>query len=135
MARKINLILWLATVIFVAFIFTLDAKAKDVQWSQGYTGGCVNASEREDGSILPLSEISLVRYLIIPKGSTIPKHTVMMNGGCANTFIDTKRNVPVGSYLIHGITVDTDGNESVLSLPGVLLNVIKSNPKPPSGLR
>ena len=122
------------TLIFL-LVFSLPVHAKDVQWSQGYTGGCVNPSEREDGSLLPLSEISLVRYLIIPEGSTTPKHAVIMSGGCVNTFIDTKRNVPVGSYLIHAITVDTDGRESVLSLPGVSLNVIKSNPKPPSGLR
>ena len=109
--------------------------AKEVQWSQGYTANCTNATQRVDGTILNATEIAFVKYQIIPVSSTSATYEVIMSGGCRTTFIDTKQFVPVGSYLMHGITVDTDGLESVLSSPGVELIVQKARPKSPSGVQ
>ena len=135
MARKINLILWLATVIFVAFIFTLDAKAKDVQWSQGYTGGCLDPSQRVDGTPLPPAEIAKVEYYLDQTDGdiTTPELTIIMNGGCRDTFIDTKV-LSTGTYYAYGRAFDTDGLVSDVSVSTDIV-ITKAKPKPPSGIR
>ena len=116
------------------------AWAKDVQWSQGYTGDCTNATEREDGVPLDLSEIYMVRYLIVPQGGDINDATyeIQMMGGCKPVFVDTKRYVPPGTYEVYGLTVDTSQPnrlESVPSDPPVILTVGKSSPKAPSNIQ
>ena len=121
--------------IIAAFLIAGVTNADDVQWAKGYTADCDNATEREDGTALPADEIAVVKYMIATSGTATPTHTAIMAGGCNPTFIDTKRYVPVGDYFLYGITVDTDGQESVVSSPGVPLTVMKARPKPPSGLR
>lgn len=135
-------------IIFILSLFlSININAKEVQWSQGYTGNCDNATHRNgtdsNGNpiLLPLSEIYMVRYLIVNKGETDPDNAVyeaQMMGGCKPIFIDTKRYVPPGTYEIYGVTVDTSQPvrlESVLSNPPVELIVTKSKPNPPSGIR
>ena len=111
------------------------ANADTVQWSKGYTADCDSPTERVDGTALPASEISHIIYQIIPASGGTPTYEALMQGGCKPTFVDTKSNVPTGDYLLHGITVDTDGQVSVQSSPGVPMTVQKAKPKPPTGLR
>lgn len=121
--------------LLILLLIPFAVHAKDVQWAQGYTANCDNATEREDGTALPLNEIASVHYLIIPASGGEPIYTMIMTGGCNPMFVDTHQFVPAGNYLLHGITVDTEGRQSVMSTPGNVLTVIKARPKPPTGLR
>ena len=117
----------------VLLLLALPVQAKVVQWSKGYTAGCDNPTEREDGTPLSVEEINRVVYQITQDGSTV--YEILMMGGCKDTYVDTKSFVPAGEYLLHGYTVDTEGQESSLSSPGVTLTVQKAKPKAPSGFR
>jgi hypothetical protein len=117
----------------ILMLLVLPVQAKVVQWSQGYTANCTNATQREDGTALALAEIQKVVYQIKSGDSVI--YEALMMGGCNDMYIDTKQFIPPGEYLLYGFTVDTEGLESALSDPGVTLTVQKARPKPPSGLR
>jgi hypothetical protein len=117
----------------ILLLLALPVQAEVVQWSKGYTAGCIDATQREDGTALAPAEIQKVVYQIVSGTSVI--YEVLMAGGCKDTYIDTKQFIPPGEYLLHGYTVDTAGLESALSSPGVALTVQKARPKPPSGLR
>lgn len=122
--------IWL--LMFAAF----TAQAETVQWAKGFTAGCDNPTTRTDGTELLPEEIALVRYYVDPSDGNIvtPTYMVIMNGGCVDTFIDTKRFLPVGDYFRYGVTVDTDGLESVAS-DGVGITIRKANPNAPGGIR
>jgi hypothetical protein len=122
----------LSLFIIISFL-SCTTNAQVVQWSQGYTANCENPIEREDGTALAPEEIQKVVYQIVSGTSVI--YEVLMSGGCKAAFIDTKQYIPVGEYLLHCYTVDTDERESALSDPGVVLTVQKARPKPPSGMR
>jgi hypothetical protein len=113
----------------------LSVFAKDVQWSQGYTGGCTDPGQRVDGTPLLASEIAKVEYYLDKVDGDIaaPEHTVLMAGGCKDTFIDTKQ-VGTGTYFAYGRAFDTDGLVSDVSV-SVEINITKSRPKSPSGVR
>ena len=124
-------------ILFAAFLMTsVDVMAETIQWSKGYTGGCTNATQREDGSPLLATEIAKVEYYLDKNDGDIisPEMTVIMTGGCKDTFINTKQ-VGTGDYFIYARTFDTDGRVSVASSPGVLVTIQKARPNPPSGLR
>ena len=114
----------------------MKASADDVQWSKGYMGGCTDATQREDGSPLLASEIAKVEYYLDKEDGNItsPELTVLMSGGCKDTFIDTKQ-VGTGIYFAYARTFDTDARESIASTPGVVKTITKAKPKPPSGVR
>lgn len=122
------------TTILLAALIATTVNATEVQWAQGFSANCTNATERTDGSILNATEISVVKYRIRDLNGLLVYEAIMA-GGCRTTFIDTKQFVPVGNYLAHGITVDTDGLESIESTPGTSLVIMKSRPKPPSGVQ
>jgi len=122
-------------ILFILMLAFSWAQAETVQWSQGYTADCDNPTARSDGSTLSLAEISHVLYQVIPAAGGAPIYEVIMQGGCKPTFVDTKSFLPVGDYLLHGITVDTDGQASVQSSPGIPMTVQKARPNPPSGAR
>jgi len=117
----------------ILMLLSMPVFAIDVQWSKGYLGNCDNPTERVDGTPLLASEIDHVVYQI--KSGDQVVYEALMAGGCKETFIDTKLYVPPGDYLLYGYTVDTEGRESVLSEPGVVLTVQKARPKAPSGFR
>ena len=119
---------------FLLLLLPFAVQAEVIQWSQGYTAGCDNATERVDGTILTLGEIARVEYYIDPvDGNPTPLHTVIMSGGCADTFVDTKQ-FPVGDYFRYAVTVDTDGLVSDMSV-GAMMTIQKSRPKSPGGIR
>ena len=135
MIKYTNAVLWLVSVLMVSAIMVMDANAIEVQWAQGWTADCDNATQRTDGSALSTAEIEYVEYRVTPSTGGNATYTVLMTGGCKPTYIDTKQFIPVGTYLLTGVTVDTDGRVSVPSDPGIELTVMKAKPKPPSGLR
>ena len=122
-------------ILFVLMLFvSMVATAQDIQWSKGYTAGCDNAVEREDGSALLPEEIAFVMYYLDPTdGNPDAMHTITMGGGCTDTFVDTKV-FPTGDYFRYAKTVDTSAQESVLSV-GVPLTIQKARPNPPGGMR
>ena len=87
-----HLILMLIITLLVAGPLQADV----IQWSKGYTAKCDNATEREDGTPLPPEEIDMVIYYISEVYGDIDNaiYTVIMDGGCKDTFIDTKSYVP-----------------------------------------
>ena len=121
--------------LFVLMLAFSSVHADTVQWSKGYTADCENATQRVDGSALAITEIATVIYQIIPASGGVPIYEALMQGGCKPTFVDTKSHIPTGDYLLHGITVDTDGQASIQSSPGVPMTVQKAKPKAPTGLR
>jgi hypothetical protein len=125
--------LYRLSLILIISTLTCTVNAQTVQWSKGYTAGCIDATQREDGTALAQAEIQKVVYQIVSGTSVI--YEAIMTGGCKDTYIDTKQFIPPGEYLLHGFTVDTAGLQSALSSPGVALTVQKARPKPPSGLR
>lgn len=110
--------------------------ADTVQWSQGYLGNCDNPTEREDGTPLLPAEIGRVEYYLDRTDGNItnPELTVIMTGGCSETFINTKA-VGTGDYFAYGRVFDTDGIDSVASSPGVPKTIQKSRPKPATNFR
>ena len=109
-------------------------QAETIQWSQGFTAGCDNPTERIDGTPLLPEEIDRVEYYIdYIDGNPDPLYTIMMTGGCADIFVDTKQ-IPIGDYYRYAITVDTDGLVSDMSV-GAMMTIQKSRPKSPGGIR
>ena len=121
----------------LAMMLALPATAQVVKRSDGYTAGCTNATEREDGTPLPASEIQSVwYYLDMTYGETAnATRSILMSGGCKDTFIDTKQ-MPVGDYHRYAITVDTDGESSVVSDQLIdVLTIQNAKPKAPGNIR
>jgi hypothetical protein len=123
-------------IVTILLLLSFAATADTVQWSQGYTANCDNATQREDGAALPLSEIGRVEYYLDQTDGNItnPAVTLLMSGGCQPMFLDTKQ-VPVGDYFTYGRTWDTDGLDSVVSAPGTPKTIQKSRPKSGSNYR
>jgi hypothetical protein len=112
----------------------MPVQAEIIQWSKGYIAGCDNPTERVDGTPLALEEIARVEYYIDPvDGNPAPLHTVIMTGGCTDTFIDTKI-FPVGDYYRYAATFDIDGLISDMS-GGEVMTLQKARPKSPGGIR
>ena len=121
----------------LAMMLALPATAQVVKRSDGYTASCTNATEREDGTPLLASEIQSVwYYLDMTYGDvTNPTKSILMSGGCKDTFIDTKQ-MPVGDYHRYAVTVDTDGESSVISdLLPELLTIQNAKPRAPANIR
>lgn len=110
--------------------------AADVQWSKGFNINCTDAIEREDGTALPVAEIGAIKYYVYKAGNSVHERIYTFTGTCRSVHIDTKF-LTTGPKEIHATTVDTDGRESSDKQypPAYLVNIIKSNPKNPSGLR
>jgi len=125
------------TIIMLAMMLALPATAQVVKRNDGYTAGCTNATEREDGTPLPASEIQSVWYLINKTYGDItnPTKSVLMSGGCKDTYVDTKQ-MPVGDYHRYAITVDTDGVQSVVSPQMTdVLTIQNAKPKAPGNIK
>ena len=121
----------------LAMMLALPATAQVVKRSDGYTASCTNAIEREDGTPLPSNEIQSVwYYLDMTYGEVAnPTKSILMSGGCRDTFIDTKQ-MQVGDYHRYAVTVDTDGVSSVVS-PQLtdVLTIQNARPKAPGNIR
>ena len=121
----------------LAMMLALPATAQVVKRSDGYTASCTNATEREDGTPLLASEIQSVwYYLDMTYGETAnATRSILMSGGCKDTFIDTKQ-MPVGDYHRYAITVDIDGESSVVSDQLIdVLTIQNAKPKAPGNIR
>lgn len=90
-----------------------------------------NPTQREDGSILPLSEIAYTKVMWGSCTSTGGLGTVQgsINVPSPSASVEVQ-NIPAGTYCFAATTVDTEGQESVLS--NVLPKTFnKSRPKGP----
>ena len=136
MIKYLNSILWVLALFVTSAVLTMDAMADDVQWSKGFTINCTNATEREDGTALPAAEIGSIKYYAYRDGETTnPEHIYQVMGACKASVIDTKQ-LTTGIKDFYATTVDIDGRESTtVSTTFVTHNIVKSRPKPPSGLR
>lgn len=128
-----------ALVVAIIWAVTLNVHALEIQWSHGFTADCDNASERDDGTPLPVSEIYMVNYLIMAKGDDplvdSPVYHIEMLGGCMPVPVDTKNVLAPGEYDIYGVTVDTSQPNrlnSIPSTPAFDLRITKNRPKPPT---
>jgi len=123
--------------LLIALLLIAGTANADVQWSKGFDINCTNATERENGTALAASEIGSITYYVFKAGviTSSPEHTYMFIGECSLSHIDTKL-LSTGRKEIYAKTTDTDGRISTnMSSPAYLVNIIKSNPKPPTGLR
>lgn len=75
-----------------------------------------NPTQREDGSILPLSEIAYTKVMWGSCTSTGGLGTVQgqVNVPSPNAAVELQ-NIPSGTYCFAATTVDTEGQESILS--------------------
>ena len=125
------------TIITLAMLLALPATAQVVKRNEGYTAGCTDATRREDETPLLASEIQSVWYYLDKTYGDVstPTKSILMSGGCKDTHVDTKQ-MPVGDYHRYAITVDTEGNRSVVSdqLPEVL-TIQNARPKAPGNIR
>ena len=117
--------------IAVAMVIALPATAEVVKRSDGFTANCDNPTTREDGTLLPVSEIKQVQYFVDPVYGNVanPDLTVLMTGGCNPTFIDTKQ-LAVGTYYRYAITEDTSGLLSVVSVQSISDPLVLQNANP-----
>jgi hypothetical protein len=120
-------------------LYPLAASAETIviKRSEGYTANCTNATEREDGTPLPASEIASVWYALDPvhgAGGGDPAYSALMSGGCKPTFIDTKQ-LPKGVYYRFAVTTDTEGLVSVISVMNpVTITLQNAKPKSPKNV-
>ena len=123
------------------FLVSVNVYANDIQWSQGFTADCDNDLARDDGTPMPVSEIYMVKYLVMNKGADpivdTPAFSVEMMGGCKPVPVDTKSVLTPGEYEIYGVTVDNSEPNRLSSIPSdpVSLRITKNRPKPPKNLR
>ena len=90
-----------------------------------------NPTQREDGTTLPLSEIAYTKVMWGTCTSTGGLGTISatVNVPSPNASVEIQ-NIPAGSYCFAAVTVDTEGQESVLSnVASKAFN--KSRPKGP----
>jgi hypothetical protein len=112
-------------VTLVLFLITSNSYAATaiVEWD--------NPTQREDGTTLPLSEIAYTKVMWGTCTSTGGLGTVAatVNVPSPNAAVEIQ-NIPAGSYCFAAVTVDTEGQESVLSnVASKTFN--KSRPKGP----
>ena len=125
--------------LLLALSFSADAAVVDVQRTQGFTANCDNATTREDGSALPLSEIHSVTFFMYAIGETnvanyAAKQEVL--GGCRSVTIITKDLTAGKTYNLQAVTTDTGTLVSDLSATSVNTYAIQnSRPKNPKNLR
>ena len=127
---KFLLLMLLSTSVFAADVTYQKGKDKS------FVGGCVDATEREDGSVLPPEEIATVKYYVddVDGNLSDPLHMVMMTGGCKDSMIDlTLFPVDIVFYS-YAQTIDTEQRESVSSVSKSFI-IQKANPSAPGQIK
>ena len=126
--------------VLLALLFTSRIFAADVTYQKGkdasFVGGCVDATEREDGTTLLPSEVQLVRYYIDNTAGNMdtPLYTAIMSGGCKDTMIDLGQFPTDITFYSYAQTVDTEDRVSVSSY-SVSFIIVKGNPNAPGQIK
>ena len=125
---------------FILLLCCSSAFAADVTYQKGkdqsFVGGCVDATEREDGTTLLPEEIQLVRYYIDNTAGNMdtPLYTAIMSGGCKDTMIDLGQFPTDITFYSYAQTVDTEDRVSVSSY-SVSFIIVKGNPNAPGQIK
>jgi hypothetical protein len=112
---------------------TIVSAMDTYQWSQGFTGGCDNPTTRTDGEPLPIEEIAEVMYYIDDIDGNLADPEIMINmpGGCQDVQVGTKGLQTQTVYYRYAVAFDTDGRNSIASIPGKPFDLVKANPNAP----